>query len=140
MPNHIKRTWKKTISSGYIGRGFLTAAVAGNVFASPPSKHVQDALEATRGNGKSLDRERKCSTLNLEAASHFSKSYESSTQNENSGGAVLFVINYTGDRLNFGLAAERFKAENGVVEVSGIMQFEENTILHLSIKTACRHQ
>ncbi|PAV65910.1 hypothetical protein WR25_13823 [Diploscapter pachys] len=74
--------------SGYIGRGFLTAAVAGNVFASPPSKHVQGALEATRGNG----------------------------------GAILFVINYTGDRLNFGLAAERFKAENGVVEVSGIMK------------------
>ena len=140
MPNHIKRTWKKTISSGYIGRGFLTAAVTGNVFASPPSKHVQDALEATRGNGKSLDRERKRSNLKNHLRPLNLKSYEISIQNENSGGAILFVINYTGDRLNFGLAAERFKAENGVVEVSGIMQFEENTILHLSIKTACRHQ
>uniref|UniRef100_A0AC34RPY1 Triokinase/FMN cyclase n=1 Tax=Panagrolaimus sp. JU765 TaxID=591449 RepID=A0AC34RPY1_9BILA len=27
------------------------------------------------------------------------------------GGSIVFVINYTGDRLNFGMAVERFKAE-----------------------------
>ncbi|CAL2043510.1 unnamed protein product [Caenorhabditis brenneri] len=66
-------------AAGYVGKGLLTAAVAGNVFASPPSRNVQAALEATRSEA----------------------------------GAILFVINYTGDRLNFGLAAERFNASGG---------------------------
>ncbi|CAI2353638.1 unnamed protein product [Caenorhabditis sp. 36 PRJEB53466] len=70
-------------AAGYIGKGLLTAAVAGNVFASPPSRNVQAALEGTKGNA----------------------------------GAILFVINYTGDRLNFGLAAERFNASGGNAKV-----------------------
>lgn len=70
-------------AAGYVGKGILTAAVAGNVFASPPSRNVQAALEATKGNA----------------------------------GAILFVINYTGDRLNFGLAAERFNASGGNAKV-----------------------
>ncbi|CAI5451964.1 unnamed protein product [Caenorhabditis angaria] len=70
-------------AAGYIGKGLLTAAVAGNVFASPPSRHVQAALEATKSPG----------------------------------GAILFIINYTGDRLNFGLAAERFDGKVKVVTI-----------------------
>ncbi|CAO4378749.1 unnamed protein product [Caenorhabditis nigoni] len=70
-------------AAGYVGKGLLTAAVAGNIFASPPSRNVQTALEATKGKA----------------------------------GAILFVINYTGDRLNFGLAAERFNASGGNARV-----------------------
>ncbi|EGT30970.1 hypothetical protein CAEBREN_03626 [Caenorhabditis brenneri] len=70
-------------AAGYVGKGLLTAAVAGNVFASPPSRNVQAALEATKSKA----------------------------------GAILFVINYTGDRLNFGLAAERFNASGGNAKV-----------------------
>ncbi|KAF1752496.1 hypothetical protein GCK72_019051 [Caenorhabditis remanei] len=70
-------------AAGYVGKGLLTAAVAGNVFASPPSRNVQAALEVTKGEA----------------------------------GAILFVINYTGDRLNFGLAAERFNASGGNAKV-----------------------
>ncbi|WKY10831.1 hypothetical protein Q1695_002857 [Nippostrongylus brasiliensis] len=70
-------------AAGYIGRGMLTAAVAGNVFASPPSQHVSAALESTTSKG----------------------------------GSILFIINYTGDRLNFGLAAERYKAKGHDVRV-----------------------
>ncbi|KAI6190487.1 Bifunctional ATP-dependent dihydroxyacetone kinase/FAD-AMP lyase [Aphelenchoides bicaudatus] len=58
---------------GLVGKNSLTAAVAGNVFASPPSNHVSDALEATQSHG----------------------------------GTLVFVINYTGDRLHFGMAIER---------------------------------
>ncbi|KAK0410366.1 hypothetical protein QR680_005099 [Steinernema hermaphroditum] len=61
-------------AAGFVGRGFLDAAVCGDVFASPPSDHVLSALK--------------------EVASP--------------AGAIVFVINYTGDRLNFGLALERF--------------------------------
>ncbi|KAK6754116.1 hypothetical protein RB195_013241 [Necator americanus] len=70
-------------AAGYIGPGMLTAAVAGNVFASPPSRHVSAALNSTSTNG----------------------------------GSILFIINYTGDRLNFGLAAERYKTGGHDVRV-----------------------
>ncbi|PIO72534.1 DAK1 domain protein [Teladorsagia circumcincta] len=70
-------------AAGYIGPGMLTAAVSGNVFASPPSRHVSAALNSTTTKG----------------------------------GSILFIINYTGDRLNFGLAAERYKAAGHNVRV-----------------------
>ncbi|KHJ76644.1 DAK1 domain protein [Oesophagostomum dentatum] len=61
----------------------LTAAVAGNVFSSPPSRHVSAALQSTTTKG----------------------------------GSILFLINYTGDRLNFGLAAQRYKTSGHDVRV-----------------------
>ncbi|CAD6186911.1 unnamed protein product [Caenorhabditis auriculariae] len=73
-------------SSGYVGEGLLTAAVAGDVFASPPSRHIQQALQATQSEE----------------------------------GTILFITNYTGDRLNFGLAAERFQ-ENGKNKVKTLL-------------------
>ena len=59
--------------AGYIGRGMLSAAVAGDVFTSPGPDAVYAAIQAVAS----------------------------------SRGALLIVKNYTGDRLNFGLAAER---------------------------------
>ncbi len=58
---------------GYVGRGMLTAAVCGDVFASPSVDAVLAAILAVSGPA----------------------------------GCLLIVKNYTGDRLNFGLAAER---------------------------------
>lgn len=58
--------------AGYVGRGMLTAAGAGDVFTSPSTDAVLAAILAVSGPA----------------------------------GAVLVVKNYTGDRLNFGLAAE----------------------------------
>ncbi len=69
--------------AGYVGRGLLTAAVAGDVFTSPSSDAVLAAIRAGAGPA----------------------------------GAVLIVKNYTGDRLNFGLAAEMARAEGIPVEV-----------------------
>ncbi|KAJ1353326.1 hypothetical protein KIN20_009932 [Parelaphostrongylus tenuis] len=65
-------------AAGYVGRGMLTAAVSGDVFASLPSRHR-------------IDR-----------------------------GSILFIINYTGDRLNFGLAAERYLAAGHHVKMISI--------------------
>jgi dihydroxyacetone kinase len=59
--------------AGFVGRGMLTAAVCGEIFASPSVEAVLAAILAVTG----------------------------------SAGALLIVKNYTGDRLNFGLAAER---------------------------------
>lgn len=69
--------------AGYIGKGMLSAAVAGDVFTSPPPDAVLAAIRAVTGPA----------------------------------GCLLIVKNYTGDRLNFGLAAERARSEGLSVEV-----------------------
>lgn len=61
---------------GFIGKGMLTAAVSGDVFASPSVDAVLAGILAVTGPA----------------------------------GCLLIVKNYTGDRLNFGLAAERARA------------------------------
>lgn len=63
--------------AGFVGRGLLTAAVCGEIFASPSVEAVLAAIEAT----------------------------------DPAKGCLLVIKNYTGDRLNFGLAAERARAK-----------------------------
>ena len=62
--------------AGFVGTGMLTAAVCGDVFASPSVDAVLAGILAVTGPA----------------------------------GCLLIVKNYTGDRLNFGLAAERARA------------------------------
>ncbi len=62
--------------AGFVGPGMLTAAICGEVFASPSVDAVLAGILAVTGTA----------------------------------GCVLIVKNYTGDRLNFGLAAERARA------------------------------
>lgn len=69
--------------AGYVGRGMLTAAVAGAVFTSPSVDAVLNAIMTVAG----------------------------------AAGVLLIVKNYTGDRLNFGLAAEIAKAAGIDVEL-----------------------
>ena len=58
---------------GFVGKGMLTAAVCGDLYASPSVDAVLTAIQAVTGEA----------------------------------GCLLIVKNYTGDRLNFGLAAEK---------------------------------
>ena len=62
--------------AGFVGAGMLTAAVCGEIFASPSVDAVLAGILAVTGPS----------------------------------GCLLIVKNYTGDRLNFGLAAERARA------------------------------
>lgn len=62
--------------AGFVGQGMLTAAVCGDVFASPSVDAVLAGILAVTGPA----------------------------------GCLLIVKNYTGDRLNFGLAAERARS------------------------------
>jgi len=62
--------------AGFVGKGMLTAAVCGEVFASPSVEAVLAGILAVTGEK----------------------------------GCLLIVKNYTGDRLNFGLAAEKARA------------------------------
>jgi len=61
--------------AGFVGQGMITAAVCGDVFASPSVEAVLNAIIHVTGEA----------------------------------GCLLIVKNYTGDRLNFGLAAEKAK-------------------------------
>ena len=69
--------------AGFVGAGMLTAAVCGEVFASPSVDAVLAGIVSVTGKA----------------------------------GCLLIVKNYTGDRLNFGLAAERARANGLKVEM-----------------------
>ncbi|HEX8520469.1 MAG TPA: dihydroxyacetone kinase subunit DhaK, partial [Pseudonocardia sp.] len=69
--------------AGFVGEGLLTAAVCGEIFASPSVDAVLAAIMAVTGDA----------------------------------GCLVIVKNYTGDRLAFGLAAERARALGRRVEV-----------------------
>ncbi|MEL6315164.1 MAG: dihydroxyacetone kinase subunit DhaK [Pseudomonadota bacterium] len=69
--------------AGFVGTGMLTAAVCGEVFASPSVEAVLAGILEVTGEA----------------------------------GCLLIVKNYTGDRLNFGLAAERARALGRKVEM-----------------------
>ncbi|MBZ9992275.1 dihydroxyacetone kinase subunit DhaK [Mesorhizobium sp. BH1-1-4] len=69
--------------AGFVGKGMLTAAVSGEIFASPSVEAVLAGIRAVTGPA----------------------------------GCLLIVKNYTGDRLNFGLAAEKARAEGFAVEM-----------------------
>lgn len=69
--------------AGFVGEGMLTAAVCGDIFASPAVDAVLAGILAVTG----------------------------------AAGCLLIVKNYTGDRLNFGLAAERARQSGLDVEM-----------------------
>ena len=69
--------------AGFVGDGLLTAAVCGEIFASPSVDAVLATILAVTGDE----------------------------------GCLLIVKNYTGDRLNFGLAAEKARAMGLEVEM-----------------------
>ncbi|REC94320.1 dihydroxyacetone kinase subunit DhaK [Kushneria indalinina] len=68
--------------AGFVGPGMLTAAVAGDIFASPGVEAILAGIRACCGEA----------------------------------GCLLIIKNYTGDRLNFGLAAERAREEGFQVD------------------------
>ena len=69
--------------AGFVGRGLLTAAVCGDIFASPSTDAVLAAIRHVTGDA----------------------------------GCLVIVKNYTGDRLNFGLAVERARESGLDVEM-----------------------
>ncbi|HLS09339.1 dihydroxyacetone kinase subunit DhaK [Lentibacillus sp.] len=68
--------------AGYVGKGMLDAAVAGEVFTSPTPDQIFEAIKAVDGDA----------------------------------GVFLIIKNYTGDVLNFEMAAELAEAEGIKVE------------------------
>lgn len=69
--------------AGWIGKGMLTGAILGGIFASPSVASILAAIRAV-------------TTIHT----------NDSDANLVGGGCLLIVKNYTGDRLNFGMACE----------------------------------
>jgi len=80
--------------SGFVGKGMLSAAVCGDVFASPSSSEVFAAVKSV----------------------------------SSSKGVIMLVANYTGDRLNFGIARERAVQTLGI-KVETIVVGEDCALL-----------
>ncbi|KAL3786146.1 hypothetical protein HJC23_010720, partial [Cyclotella cryptica] len=74
--------------AGYIGHNMLSGAILGGIFASPPVSSILAAIRA----------------VTLPNA-------------EGGMGCLLIVKNYTGDRLNFGMACEMANAEGRMVNM-----------------------
>ncbi|KAJ3782326.1 Dak1 domain-containing protein [Lentinula aff. detonsa] len=68
--------------AAFVGKGLLSAAVSGSVFASPSGKQVRRAVELVHLHNSTSD------------------------GIEQGAGTLIIVKNYTGDILNFGLAKE----------------------------------
>lgn len=80
----LRRYYGETSAAhaGFVGKGILTAAVAGSVFASPNVSQIRHAINLVHSSKSSND----------------------------SAGVLIVVKNYTGDVLHFGLAAEQTRA------------------------------
>lgn len=72
--------------AGFVGRGMLTAAVCGSLFASPGVDSILAGILAVTGEA----------------------------------GCLILIKNYTGDRLNFGLAAEQARGMGLKVELVAV--------------------
>ena len=73
--------------AGFVGKGLLTAGVAGTIFASPSAEQVRRAVLGRVPTEK---------------------------------GVMVITMNYTGDVLNFGMAAEKAKASGVATEFYAI--------------------
>lgn len=74
--------------AGFVAKGWLSAAVCGSVFASPPTAHVSAGIE-----------------------------YLAQLQGHSGPGILVIIKNYAGDNLNFRYAVRQARAQGIQVEV-----------------------
>ncbi|KAG5716221.1 Dihydroxyacetone kinase [Termitomyces sp. T112] len=80
--------------AGYTGRGMLSASVSGDIFASPSAKQILQTIYLASSSGATL------SEVDQDKQVHEWKD------------VLVIINNYTGDRLNFGLAIEKALASS----------------------------
>ncbi|KAI0558410.1 dihydroxyacetone kinase [Gracilaria domingensis] len=89
------------MAAGYVGEGMLTAAVAGEVFASPSASAVSAMLHAIAPK---------------------------------STGILVIVMNYQGDKLNFGEAIQELKQSHPELPVRMILVEDDVALPHQTDK------
>ncbi|KAL4071934.1 DAK1 DegV-like protein [Scleroderma citrinum] len=90
--------------AGYTGRGMLTASVSGDIFASPSAKQILSAI--------------------LFAA--FAGLPHETTQPRD---VLVIINNYTGDRLNFGLAMEQARSRFPNLNIASVLNADDVSLL-----------
>ncbi|KAF9220697.1 DAK1/DegV-like protein [Gyrodon lividus] len=97
--------------AGYTGHGMLTSSVSGDIFASPSAKQILAAIEFAAFSGLEI--------------SNYGDQMEIVKGRE-----VLIVINnYTGDRLNFGLAVEQARAKYPGLNIMSVLNADDVSLL-----------
>ncbi|KAG1748052.1 DAK1 DegV-like protein [Suillus lakei] len=86
--------------AGYTGHGMLTSSVSGDVFASPSAKQILAAIEFAAFTNSPAPRD-----------------------------VVVIINNYTGDRLNFGLAMEHARAKHPGLNVVSVLNADDVSLL-----------
>ncbi|KAF5383096.1 hypothetical protein D9615_004977 [Tricholomella constricta] len=79
--------------AGYTGRGMLSASVSGDIFASPSAKQILQTIYLASSSGASI--------VETDLADVYKD-------------VLVIINNYTGDRLNFGLAIEKALASSRI--------------------------
>ncbi|GAX75952.1 hypothetical protein CEUSTIGMA_g3395.t1 [Chlamydomonas eustigma] len=90
--------------AGYVGVGMLTAAVCGEVFASPSADAVLAAIRTVTGTAG-------CLLVRHHSNNEYTCVADAMEARVADAVEAHIIKNYTGDRLHFGLAAEQAKAE-----------------------------
>ncbi|KAJ3994626.1 DAK1/DegV-like protein [Lentinula boryana] len=102
--------------ASYTGYGMLAASVSGEIFASPSAKQILSTIRLAAYAGEDAHPRRNTITDRSAAYSPHKKD-------------VLVVINnYTGDRLNFGLAIEKARAEG--IRIDSVVVADDVSLLH----------
>ena len=87
--------------AGYTGRGMLTASVSGDIFASPSAKQILSAISFAAFAG--------CMTQPRDV--------------------LVIINNYTGDRLNFGLAIEQARSRFPNLNITHVLNADDISLL-----------
>ncbi|KAJ4486535.1 hypothetical protein C8J55DRAFT_424621 [Lentinula edodes] len=102
--------------ASYTGYGMLAASVSGEIFASPSAKQILSTIRLAAYAGEDVHPRR--NTITDRSAIHVPHRKD-----------VLAIINnYTGDRLNFGLAIEKARAEG--IRVDSVVVADDVSLLH----------
>ncbi|KIJ67438.1 hypothetical protein HYDPIDRAFT_173958 [Hydnomerulius pinastri MD-312] len=103
--------------AGYTGHGMLTSSVSGDIFASPSSKQILAAIEFAAFAGLPLPE---------------------GGENEvivKPRDVLIVINNYTGDRLNFGLAIEQARAKYPGLGITSVLNADDVSLLPQSTGT-----
>ncbi|KAH7887234.1 DAK1 DegV-like protein [Phlebopus sp. FC_14] len=102
----------KPAHAGYTGHGMLMSSVSGDIFASPSARQILVAIEFTTFAGSPQESSDTPASSKLRARN-----------------VLIIINNYTGDRLNFGLAIEQAQARHPQLNIVSVLNVDDVSLL-----------
>ncbi|TFY55302.1 hypothetical protein EVG20_g9371 [Dentipellis fragilis] len=99
--------------ASYTGRGMLASSVSGDIFASPSARQILTAIELALLAGQHAHAQQDIGNLDP----------------KNLKEVLLIINNYTGDRLNFGLALTRARALYPTLSIDAVVVADDVSLL-----------